>query len=180
MLRGLEAGRYRLAARLPHEEWYLRAITQSGPAPANRPVDVSRQGLTLRPGERATGLVVTVAEGAALLSGKVIPATEGVVLPAQLRVYLVPAESTSADDALRYVEAEVGSNGGFTMRHIAPGRYWILALPSSAPESPETPRQAWGAESRAKLRREAGASKVEVELQACQRVMNYSLRCEPR
>src|SRR5262249_37804369 len=66
-IRGVEAGRYQLAADLPHTEWYLRAITQPGPSPANRPVDVARQGLMLRPGERKTGLIMTVAEGAALL-----------------------------------------------------------------------------------------------------------------
>jgi protocatechuate 3,4-dioxygenase beta subunit len=181
-IRGLEAGRYRLAASLPHIEWYLRAITQTGPAPANRPVDVSRQGLTLQPGERKMGLVVTVAEGAAFLSGKVISSKEGASLPTRLRAYQVPAESASADDALRYAETEVESNGRFTMRHLAPGRYYLLARPASDAESSETqPRPAaWSAENRAKLWREARAAKVEIELQACQRVTDYVLRYEPR
>jgi protocatechuate 3,4-dioxygenase beta subunit len=181
-IRGLEAGRYRLAASLPHIEWFLRSITQPGPAPVNQPVDASRQGLTLQPGERKTGLVVTVAEGAASLSGKVISSTEGASLPTRLRVYLVPAEPASADDALRYVETEVESNGRFTMRHLAPGRYYLRTRPASGAESSEAqPRPAaWSAENRAKLRREARASKVEIELQACQRVMDYVLRYERR
>jgi protocatechuate 3,4-dioxygenase beta subunit len=181
-IRGLEAGRYRLAASLPHIEWYLRAITQTGPAPANRPVDVSRQGLTLQPGERKTGLVVTVAEGAAFLSGNVSLSNEGAGLPTRLHVYLVPAESASADDALRYVETEVESNGRFTMRHLAPGRYYLLARPASDAGSSETqPRPAaLNAENRAKLWREARRAKVEIELQACQRVTGYVLRYEPR
>ncbi|MBO0859376.1 MAG: carboxypeptidase regulatory-like domain-containing protein [Chloracidobacterium sp.] len=181
-IRGVEAGRYRLAARLPHAEWFLRSITQPGLAPVNRPVDVSRQGLTLQPGERITGLIATIAEGAALLSGKVISAAEGAGLPARLRVYLIPSEPSSADDALRYVETEVESDGRFTMRHLAPGRYYLLARPATAAESPETqPRPAaWSAESRAELRREASAAKVEIELQACQRTTNYTLRYEPR
>ena len=68
------------------------------------------------------------------------------------------------------------------MRHLAPGRYYLLARPASDAESSEAqPRPAaWSAESRAKLRREARAAKVEVELQACQRVMDYVLRYEPR
>jgi hypothetical protein len=181
-IRGLEAGHYRLAAWLPHWEWFLRSITQPGHAPANQPVDVSRQGVTLQPGERKIGLVLTVAEGAAFLSGKVTPSSEGASLPTRLRVYLVPAESASADDALRYVETDVEGEGRFTMRHLAPGRYHILARPTSDAEAPEAqPRPAaWSAESRAKLRREAKASKVEIELQACQRVMNYALRYESR
>jgi len=181
-IRAVEAGHYRLAASLPHIEWYLRAITQTGLAPANRPVDVSRQGLTLQPGERKTGLVVTVAEGAALLSGKVTSSTESASLPARLRVYLVPAESASAGDALRYAEIEAESNGRFTMRHLAPGRYYLLARPASDAESSEAPPRpaAWSAENRAKLWREARAAKVEIELPACQRVTDYVLRYEPR
>lgn len=181
-IRGLEAGLYRLAAWLPHKEWYLRAITQTGQAPANRPVDVSRQGLKLLPGERKKGLIVTVAEGAAFLSGKVISATEGASLPARLRVRLVPAESASADDALRYFETVVEENGRFTMRHLPPGRYHLLARPAPDAEPSEAqPRPAaWSAESRAKSLREARTSKFEVELRACQRVMDYVLRYEAR
>jgi hypothetical protein len=124
---------------------------------------------------------MTVAEGAALLVGRVIPA-EGAQLPTILRVHLVPAEPASADDALRYAETAVDSNGSFGMRHLAPGRYWLLARPAPDEESSKaSPRPAaWSAESRAKLWREARAAKVEIELQACQRVMDYVLRFEPR
>ena len=66
------------------------------------------------------------------------------------------------------------------MRHLAPGRYYLLARPASDAESSEAqPRPAaWNAENRAKLWREASAAKVEIELQACQRVMDYVLRYE--
>jgi len=180
--RGIDAGRYRLGAWLPHDQWYLRAITAPGPEPTNRPVDVSRQGLTLQPGERKTGLIMTVAEGAALLSGKVISETEGASLPTRLRVYLVPAEAASAEDALRYAEANVESNGGFIMRHLAPGHYWLLAKAAPDEESSErlSPWAAWSPESRAKLLREARAAKVEVELKPCQSITNQTLRYEPR
>ncbi|HKQ77312.1 MAG TPA: carboxypeptidase-like regulatory domain-containing protein [Blastocatellia bacterium] len=182
MIRGLGAGRYRLGAWLPHMEWYLRAVTTPGTAPAQRPTDVSRQGLTLRPGERKTGLIMTVAEGAVYLTGKVIPAAEGASLPSRLRVYLVPAEAASADDALRYAEADVERNGRFVMRHLAPGRYWLLAREAPDEERFEwlSPWAAWDAASRAKLLREAGAAKVEIELQACKRAMDQTLRYEPR
>jgi carboxypeptidase family protein len=181
-LRGVEAGHYRLAAWLPHAEWYLRAITQTGPAPANKPVDVSREGITLQPGEHKTGFIVTVAEGAARLRGKVISATEGASLPSRLRVYLVPAESASAGDALRYVGDDTMSNGRFMMSHIAPGRYYLMARPAPDAESPEALRRpaTWSAEDRASLLREARTLKVEIELKACQRVMDYVLRYEAR
>jgi hypothetical protein len=186
-IRAVEAGRCQLAAWLPHREWFLRSITQPGPAPANRPptnrhVDISRQALTLQPGERKTGLVVTVAEGAAFLSGKVISSTEGASLPPRLRVYLVPAEPASADDALRYAEAEMEGNGRFAVSHLAPGRYYLLARAALSDGSSEAPPRpaVWSAENRAKLLREARAAKAEVELKACQRAMDYALRYESR
>ena len=68
------------------------------------------------------------------------------------------------------------------MRHLAPGRYYLLARPAPDAESPEAqPRPAaWSADSRAKLWREPKAAKVEIELRACQRVTDYVLRYEPR
>lgn len=64
------------------------------------------------------------------------------------------------------------------MRHLAPGRYHLLARPAPDEESPEKPVRpaAWSAERRAKLWREARAAKAEIELQACQRILDYVLR----
>jgi hypothetical protein len=125
---------------------------------------------------------MTVAEGAAYIRGKVIPASEGASLPARLRVYLVPAEPASADDALRYAEADVFDNREFLMRHLAPGRYWLLARQAPDEEVSErlSPRIAWDATSRAKLLREAREAKVEIELKPCQRVRDQLLRYESR
>jgi protocatechuate 3,4-dioxygenase beta subunit len=175
---GLEAGRYRLGARLPLLGWYVREITQSGPAPTNRPVDVSRQGLMLRPGERKTGITVTMAEGAALLGGRVVPAAEGARLPARVRVHLVPAEAGSVDNVLRYAETNTRDDGSFAFRHLAPGRYWILArsVPEEEPSKQPLRPAAWDAESRTKLWRDARAAKAAIELQPCQNVTGHVLR----
>src|SRR5262249_33246455 len=86
-IRGMEAGRYRFAVWLPTNSWYLRAVTISGSEPTQRPRDAARDGLTIRPGERVTGLMVTLAEGASFLGGTVIPGVEGAPLPSRLRVY---------------------------------------------------------------------------------------------
>jgi hypothetical protein len=87
-------------------------------------------------------------------------------------VHLVPAEVASANDVLRYAETNVQSDdsASFTLRHLAPGRYWVLvrAVPDDEPsELPPRPL-AWDAEARIRLRREAQARKVEIELKACQ------------
>src|SRR5262249_56750922 len=102
----LEANRYFLEPRLPNENWYVKAMTgpPSTAAPARGaggrgapPSDVARNGITLKAGEKVSGVTVTIADGAAGLSGKIVPATEGARLPSRLRVHLVPAEATAAN-----------------------------------------------------------------------------------
>src|SRR5262245_42684384 len=163
----LAANRYYLEPRLPNENWYVKAITSpaSISAPANAvgaaargatPSDVARNGIALKAGEKVSGVTVTIADGAAVVSGKVIPATEGSRLPARLRVHLVPAETTAANDVSRYAEAFAGSNGSFSLNNIAPGKYWLIAR--AAPDdgmsdSPVAP-VALDANERAKLRKD--------------------------
>jgi hypothetical protein len=115
------------------------------------------------------------------LRGRIVAATEGAALPANLKVYLVPQERERAEDVLRYGEATINSDGTFTLQNLAPGHYFIIARP--VPESDlseRTPRPLlWDAEARAKLRREAEAAKTTIELQPCQRATGYSLRYAP-
>src|SRR5215475_8062377 len=88
----LEANRYFLEPRLPSENWYVRTIT--GPASTSAPArgaaargappsDVARNGIALKAGEKITGVSVNIADGAAGVSGKVLPAAEGSRLPAR-------------------------------------------------------------------------------------------------
>jgi len=103
------------------------------------------------------------------LSGKVVAAPEGTRLQSRVRIHLVPAD---ADDPLRYAEAIVRSNGIFALNNIAPGKYWLTAraTPDNEPSDGQAAPIAWDAGERAKLRREAEASKVEIELKPCQHV----------
>jgi hypothetical protein len=184
-LRGLEAGRRRLEPRLPNDDWYVKAITLPTAAANNRApnapasqADAARNGFTLQPGENLTGVMVTVAEGAAGLSGKIAAATAGAKLPARLRVFMIPAEATAADEVLRYAETRLRGDGSFAFSKLAPGKYWLLARPAIDDESSERPLRllAWDQAERLKLRREAEAAKQEVELTACQRVNDLTLK----
>jgi hypothetical protein len=151
---------------LPSESWYVRSVTS-----ANKPVaDAGRGGLALKAGEKLTGLTVTVAEGAAVLKGRVVAASS-----ARLRVHLIPAEREAAEDALRYAEA-VATGGAFSFANVAPGRYYLLARPEDEIESGPPRPPAWDAEARARLRREAEAANVAVELKPCARVSDFALR----
>jgi hypothetical protein len=186
----LAADRYFLEPRLPNENWYLKAIIAPASASANTggaaargpsSADISRNGITLKAGEKITGVVATIADGAAGLSGKVIPASgrgEGSRLPARLRIHLLPAEARAADEALRYAEAFAREDGSFLLSNLAPGKYWLIARAAPDDEMSDRPVTpiAWDASERAKLRREAMAAKNEIELQPCGRLKDYVLR----
>lgn len=179
-LRNLKADRYWFEVQLPHENVYLRAITLAEGTAKPVASNVARDGITLKSGERLTGLTIILAEGAAGVKGKVI-AAEGATLPSQLRVYLVPAEKEAADEVLRYAETGAGGDGAFTFSHLAPGRYWMLAhaMPPNKSANNSKPVALNDAE-RVKLRKEAAAAQVTVELQSCQRVVDYGLKYNSR
>ena len=197
-MRGLAAGRFRLAVRPPNSNWYVRTATLalSNNAPSNPPTTASRasvkpptpvahinpltDGLTLTAGSQVNGLTLTLAPGAAALRGRVVPANEGAALP-ELQVYLVSAEREFAEEPLRYAVTRVRSDGAFTFTHLAPGRYHLLARP--APPRAATDEQFTSllpdAQTRALLlRRDAEPTEV-IELQPCRRRNDYVLRYTP-
>jgi len=174
-VKNLEAGRYRVNIDLPDESWYIRAVTQ---AATPKPIDVSRAGLTLKQGEKISGIEMIIAQGAASLSGRVVPSGEGAQLPKRLRVHLIPAETAAADDLLRYAESPVRGDGSFEFKHIAPGKYLLIARQASEKDANDDQCRplALDAVERAKLRREATAAKNEIELKVCERVKEHVLR----
>jgi carboxypeptidase family protein len=187
-MKGLEAGRYRITANLPDESWRIRPITRSvavagkqSSGATKKNVDISRDGVAIKPGEKLSGVEVTVAEDAATLDGRVVPAKDGMKLPLPLRAHLVPAEAKSEDDVIRYAEADVRGDGSFEFKHVAPGKYLLLARQVAEKEaSDEQARPAsWDAAERAKLRREAMAAKNEIELKVCERVKDHVFRRQP-
>ena len=165
LIRDLTAGRYRFSTQLPSDYWYAKSLN----LPPAQVLVVA--GLALKSGEKMTGLVLTLAEGAASVSGR----TEGKKLPARLRVHLVPADAQA--EALHYAEV-VTWDASFSFSHIAPGKYWLLARTVPEDESIEQPPNpiAWDAAARAKLRREAEAVQQPLELTACQRAKDFIVK----
>jgi Carboxypeptidase regulatory-like domain len=183
VLRNLAPGQYYFIARFSAKYWYLRSISLP-PAPASgssaagpkRSVDAARNWTTVKSSDRLSGLVVTLAEGAASLRGKVT-IEDGKEFPARLYVYLVPAEHEKADDVLRFFATPVAADGGFALNNLAPGRYWMVAQPAlEAGTSPLTKlRLPDEEETRATLRRDAEAAKTPIELKPCHNVEDYRL-----
>ncbi|MEW6208141.1 MAG: carboxypeptidase-like regulatory domain-containing protein [Acidobacteriota bacterium] len=174
-LRGLEAASYRLDFNLP-DVWYVREITS--PAGAKKTADTA--AVAIKSGEKATGLIIAIAEGAASLSGRLVGEKENEPLPSRTRLHLVPAEKELSDNPLRYAEAIVKSDGLFAFTNIAPGRYRLLARAMADDEIFSDARPAvWDAAGRRKLRAEAETITAVIELKPCQKMIDHLLKFSP-
>ena len=182
--RNLDAGRYRFEIKLPTDAWYVRVINvpvavAAPPANAAKPNQSSPwQGtVTIKSGQQVSGVSIMVGQDAAGLRGRVTATPEGAALPTDLRVHLVPADREQANDVLRYSETTITSDGSFAFSNIAPGRYLIIArVEPSAETTGASPRSsAWDPATRAKLRQDAEAVKVVVDLKPCERLKDYTL-----
>lgn len=172
-LRNLAAGQYNFNLRSFAKYWYLRSVTLPSAAKDAATIDLARNLLTLKSGERVTGLKATLTEGAASISGQVDVPEER--RSSQIVFYIVPAEKDKADDVLRYFAAPVAADGSFTLDHVPPGRYWTLAKQVTVENETNTSalRLPSQAAARARLRREAETEKAEVELKPCQATREY-------
>lgn len=174
-IRQLEPDSYRIEADLPGENWFVRSMMLPASGAAKTKTDAARSAITLKAGEKLSGLEIALAEGAASVSGRVV-AKESGNLPSRLRVHLVPAEASATDDVLRYREIQIEKNGSFVFKHLAPGKYLLLAR-SIADTEKETQRPAaFDSIERTKLRKEAEAANHQLELAPCQRLKDHTLR----
>jgi hypothetical protein len=171
-IRSLRPGRYRLAVRLLNDNQYLRNISLQK-AQSAKATDLALDGFALTAGQRINDVTIGVAAGAAGLAGRV----EGGRPPENLRIHLVPSEPESSNDLVRYYEAEVNSDGTFSVANVAPGRYSVVTLvsPVVRPLTDRPQPAAWEAAMRTRIRNQAKTSRNEIELKPCERVKDYVL-----
>jgi len=171
-IRNLAASQYYFVARFPARSWFIKSIAMSPPGNARdrKPTNVTRVWTTVKTGDKLSGLIVTLAQGAALFQGKI----EGETIPEKLFVYLIPSEREAADELLRFYGGPV-SEGKFGLYNIAPGRYWILTQPAGDTAPLSKMRVPDETETRARLRRDAEAAKMEIEFKPCQSVTDFKL-----
>jgi hypothetical protein len=184
-VKNLRPGQYSVSPRFFARYWYLKSITLTGsatqPATARGPApalkDVARHWVTVKSGERLTGMTITLSEGAASIRGQVAK-QEGTKIDAGLHVYLVPSERDKVDDPLRYFTAEVNVDGTFTLGNLPPGKYLTLAQrqPTDVPLTTDKLSLPDAIEARAKIRKAAEGVKSEIELKPCQNLTDFFLR----
>ena len=169
------------------ERYFIRSIAapvktaarSTAAAQKNPPAmfELSRNGITLKAGEKLTDIVVAVSEGAASIDGKVVKAG-GAQVAETWRVHLVPADRELADEVLRYSETSSGVGGvrgNFKFRNLAPGKYLLLALPATSGDSQAAVHPTDPA-ARLRLRRAAETANNPIELQPCGKVGNILIR----
>jgi hypothetical protein len=167
-LKNLPPGRYFFVPEFAAKYWYLQSITLP-PPPGAKPVDATRNWTTLKSGDRLSGLTITLAQGAASLSGQVVDNRAD-----NLLLYLVPAEKERAEDVLRFFGAAVGPDGKVALTNLPPGRYWSL-VKSNTEVLTDKLRMPDQKELRASLRREAEAAKSAIDLKPCQHLTDFKL-----
>ena len=177
VVRNLYSGSYRIDPQLPSAGWYLRSIAMGAQAIPTKSSDpnVPRDGITLKSGERASSLTVTITEGAAALRGR-ISVGEGQSVPRGLRVYLVPTEREAAENVLRFFDSAASeTDASFAIGNIAPGRYWIIARPADDGDPKKVKPIRQDSALRAKVLREGEAAKKEIWFKPCERAADYDL-----
>jgi hypothetical protein len=104
-----------------------------------------------------------------------MPKTENKPLQSRMRDHLIP---DSHDKVLRYAETQVRSDGSFELGNLAPGKYRIVVRPVPDDEFYNRPAlpTAWDAAERSKLRKDAEAGKIEIELKPCSRSSDLVIR----
>src|SRR5438309_1613331 len=132
-------------------------------------------GILVRRGQLFTNVMVTIVEGAALLSGR-ISIGEGQGLPPRVRVYLVPAEREASGNVYRFYEAATEADGKFILDNLAPGRYWILARRAEETDVGTTKLIRQDESLRAKVLQEAAALKKAVTFKPCEQVGDFSVQ----
>src|SRR5262249_34271549 len=94
----LRTGVYRLEFQLPAEHWYVKTILLPQTNSTAKPIDIAKTGVRLKSGDKVKGVVVTIAEGAASLSGKLTIEPDNKPPTTKMRVHLIPAEPEALDD----------------------------------------------------------------------------------
>ncbi|MGZ8842752.1 MAG: carboxypeptidase regulatory-like domain-containing protein, partial [Pyrinomonadaceae bacterium] len=169
-LRNLPPANYRFEIRAPGAGWYVRDVSSQK---TGRPslVNIPKNGIALKAGEKVSDLTIAIAEGGAGLRGRVT-AGEGQSLPSGLRLYLAPAERENSENVLRFFEGAVAADGTFAIGNLAPGRYWIVAQLPEPVDSNTMKSIKSDSAFRTKIIRDAETLKKEIAFKPCERTVD--------
>jgi hypothetical protein len=163
------AGDFVLQANLPERGWYLQSIADKQSA------GKSTYGpLSIKSGERRSGLTITLSPGAASIAGHVILPSQSNRTAKQCRLLLVPAEKPN--DLTRYVQAPIRNDGTFYFANVAPGKYKLAALDDSDPRDDSAFLPAPVSVIEMAAIQKAAANEEIVDVKPCSKVTGFEFR----
>jgi len=174
----LEPGRYLFSAILSNNDLFVSSVIDSGRRPSSKTLPDLTGLIALTSRERMQGLLIKVAPGSAGISGRIASAVESPIAADSVRIYLLPSEDRFINDAWRYYERSTGSDGKFSIRNVAPGKYWIVALPSPQKGDAVIPmgQLVFDNNFRATIRKQAQEKGTALDLTPCQKINDLSLK----
>jgi len=93
--------------------------------------------------------------------------------------YLVPTEKEGVADVLRFFETRADTDGSFALGNIAPGHYWIVGRSANEAEPATVKPIRQDSTLRSQVVKEAEKTRYEIQLQPCQRIVDYEIRYPP-
>jgi hypothetical protein len=174
--RNVRPGKYRFEPRFYARYWYLQSITMNTAGAKPQKIDAAANWTVTKSGDQLNNVVITIAQGAASLRGRLVVA-EGATVQSGTNLYLIPAEPDKTTDVLRYFVTDVGADGAFALSNLPPGKYFALTQAGAdATQAKLREPEAEAVAARAKLRRAAETKQTEIELKPCQNVADYQLK----
>lgn len=182
-IRGITPDQYLIDVALPSESWFTKSVelvkdsrTIFGPGTSPGAVR-SLVGPISVQSENSLQLLITVAEGAARVNGRVLLDKPRRSLP-PLSIHLVPTDRIDSENPLRFFQGDVENGGAFSLKRIPPGKYFIFARLNArvSSEGSSSDPSSWTAEGRALLRKEAQRSGGTIELLPCQELQAQIVR----
>ena len=167
-----------LAVGVDYSMFYLRREREERASGRSPEASLEAAAATSGRAVLVSGLTVMIAEGAASFRGRVMVA-EGQSLPPNLRVYLVPAEKEGVADVLRFFETRADTDGSFALGNIAPGHYWMVGRAANEAEPATVKPIRQDSALRSQVVKEAEKTRYEIQLQPCQRIVDYEIRYPP-
>ena len=174
-LAGLATGSHQLSVHLPLRALYLKSVKPGMDSATGAKPAASRLVFSIRGSQAAENLQITLAPGAAEISGHIAAPAGEAGSAGAVRIFLVPAEENSTDDILRYAETRPDGNGAFQLRNLAPGSYSLLPWPErNIPATTAELPAFFSSSFRLKLR-QAAAHERGVTLKPCQSLAGLEL-----
>jgi hypothetical protein len=183
VLRNVSPGRYGLSSKFFAKYWYLKRIALTTPTVIGRAPtqanDLGRTGITVKHGDKLNNVLVTLAEGAASLRGR-LKLSEGQKVSRRVVVFLAPADRDAADDPFHYSASPVDVDGSFVFSNVQSGSYYLVTDDGSDESiDARNIRDVDRNEQRLKLRRKAEGTKTVITLKPCQNITDYELSTNP-